>query len=623
MRFIPARKLVPQPAKIKGTVTAIQRISPPVKGLTLLGKASEGDPQTATILTNWIIKEDRVCVRPGRKLVLDAYPGGSPHPIVKLPTYMSNPVHVLASTNHTLIKAADGTLIASGFGSDDWDWTAFANLAQTKYTVMVNGTDGVWSYDGLGTAAPTASSVTAISATNPAQLTVGGTEIAKYANGRTVMISGATGAYAVCNGLHTIAAVGVPAGTFSLVGVDTTGATGSIGTVTAKGYGSMMKEDVRAPANAPFCNPNNFDKVLAHINRLYFADSSTLAVYYLPLQSKGGPVNTVPTDDMGLLTALPLNAYFKAGGYIKAIASWTVDGGNGMDDKLAVFTSNGECAIFTGIDPADDGFGLVGVFQHDHPMSKHSVIKYGGDLWVLTSTGLAPMTTLMRAETEKLDKAEKGVVSFFREISAGFSQTAGWSLTLDKSTGRMICNMPLGSAGSYQQMVRFMPDPVWAKWRDMPARCWSWVDDGLFVGTDEGKIYQVDDSFLSDDGLAITAEVRGAWSNYKTPGVKHFKLVRVYAQSTGLPVRPFIDMAVSFIDRRPFNQPDTILPAPATPWGSPWGSPWGRAKQSIMSWNGVGRIGNVGAPHILIAVNGATYELSGFDVVYEQGIVTG
>jgi hypothetical protein len=40
-----------------------------------------------------------------------------------------------------------------------------------------------------------------------------------------------------------------------------------------------------------------------------------------------------------------------------------------------------------------------------------------------------------------------------------------------------------------------------------------------------------------------------------------------------------------------------------------------------MSWNGVGRLGNVGAPYVKVAVNGARYELMGFDVVYEQGIV--
>jgi hypothetical protein len=97
-------------------------------------------------------------------------------------------------------------------------------------------------------------------------------------------------------------------------------------------------------------------------------------------------------------------------------------------------------------------------------------------------------------------------------------------------------------------------------------------------------------------------------------------------------VRPFIDIGVNYVDRQPTNQPEVMTPAPATMWSvqgshagdpgfTPWGSPWGRSKQSVAMWNGVGRMGNVGAPHVKIAVNGATYELSGFDVVFEQGII--
>ena len=47
----------------------------------------------------------------------------------------------------------------------------------------------------------------------------------------------------------------------------------------------------------------------------------------------------------GELDVFPLTALFKKGGYIRAMASWTTDGGMGMDDMLVIFTSNGEVAI--------------------------------------------------------------------------------------------------------------------------------------------------------------------------------------------------------------------------------------------------------------------------------------
>ena len=53
---------------------------------------------------------------------------------------------------------------------------------------------------------------------------------------------------------------------------------------------------------------------------------------------------------------------FRRGGYIKAMASWTLDGGAGMEDQLVLFSSNGEAVIYGGTDP-DSGFSLTGIFQ--------------------------------------------------------------------------------------------------------------------------------------------------------------------------------------------------------------------------------------------------------------------
>ena len=632
MRLIAARRSNPQPAKVKGNVSSIARLDAPVKGLSLVGKTSlAADPQTATILTNFVCHEDHVLIRPGNRVIKDHYPGALPaarHAIVNLMPYLAEPQHMLAATNNSLRHALAGTVLMSGFASDDWHWTMFANLSQQKFLVLVNGADGVWSYDGQNTP-----DVAAVSGTldngNPAKITVAAGDIAKFQQGKNVLVTGATGAFAAANGLHTIGTVGPT--TFELVGVNLSAATGTQA-VTANPFGSLMKEAVVLGASMPYCNPDTFHVVLAHINRLYFADRSTLAVYYLPLQAKSGT-----------LAQIPMNAVFRKGGYIIALASWTIDGGSGMDDKLCVFTSNGECAIYTGIDPEDDGFGLIGVYRFDAPLSKYSIVNYGGDIWVLTGNGLAPLSVLMRTETEKLPKTDKGIITEFQDVASRYRSLPGWYAVLNNSYGRIICNMPLGSSGNYQQMVRQMPDPIWVKWREIPSRCWCWIDNKMYFGTDGGEVREHSFDYLADNirpdpahptgpmlSDPIVGKVRGAWSNYKTPGIKHFKLVRVYARTTGAAVKPYIDMGVNFLDKRPENQPETILPAPPTRWshgaiGSPgftkWGSPWGSGWRPAMAWAGVGRLGNVGAPYVEIAVNGARYELMGFDVVYEQGIV--
>jgi hypothetical protein len=629
LRLLGARRINPQPIKVKRNVSQIVHVDAPVKGLSLLGKTSEGDPQTATILTNWIIKEDRICVRPGTALIDDRYPTGTRYAIGQLMPYLAAPDHVLVASNNTIGKLGIAGSLTTGFSSDDWHWTMFANLNQAKYLVMVNGHDGVWSYDGGGRLDPAQVSGT-VNNGNPAVVTVASTAAAGIVGGANVLVSGATGSFVAANGIQVVGVV--TATTLELVGVDLHLATGTQA-VTINAYGSLQKEAVVAGANMAYCNPNNFHLVLAHINHLYFADPTNLVLYYLPLSQKSGTLKQVT-----------LNAVFRRGGEIRALAVWTIDGGNGMDDKLVIFTTHGQCAIFTGIDPEADDWSLIGVFQFDAPMSKHSVVNYGGDLWVLTSTGLAPLSTLIRTETEKLNKAEKGMVTPFREMARKYASLPGWSVTLDSTAGRMICNLPMGAPRSYQQLIRFMPDPVWARWRELDARCWAWLDSKLYFGTDDGVIYEFSEDYLADNirpdpanpgqKLAdpITAVYRGAWSKYKSAGIKKFNLVRVYAQSTGLPVKPFVDMAVNYIDKEPQNRPDIVLPSTPTQWSkpgttagqpgfTPWGAPWGSGKRPIILWGGVSRLGNVGAPYVKVAVNGATYEVSGFEIVHEPGII--
>jgi len=63
-------------------------------------------------------------------------------------------------------------------------------------------------------------SITSMSNTNPAQATVASGDIGKFHDGQSVTISGLTTDMVAGNGVHNITAVGSPANTFTLVGVD-------------------------------------------------------------------------------------------------------------------------------------------------------------------------------------------------------------------------------------------------------------------------------------------------------------------------------------------------------------------------------------------------------------------
>ena len=602
----PSRYAVPKPAQIKRRVSGLKHVSAPLKGLSLSSKLVQGDPLTAVVLDNWVIEENQIKVRAGTKLT---YTHAAGHAIEQLVPYFGQPSKLAMATNGE-IRLLDGTLVRAGFTGNDWSWTAFSNLSATDYTVMVNGKDGVWSWDGLAVPDPAVVPVVSLSNANPAVVTVSAANIAKFTDGMPVFIAGAVGTGMVnANGMHLIGSVGVPANTFKLIGVDTSGGAAPQTTgVTADPPGSMAKRGITAVE--PWVVPDQFNIVLAHLNRLWFADSSHLAIYYLDVQVMDGVVKV-----------LPLNAIFRRGGSIRAMYTWTTDGALNLNDQLVVFSSNGECAIFTGVDPSSPtDFGLSGVYRFDAPMSKHSVVNYGGDLYVLISTGLVPMSTLMRAETEQLGQSDRNVFSNFFGPALFYRDNPGWQAIINPSSGRLIANMPLGGINTYQQMVRFMPAPVWATWSALPSRCWGWIENRMFFGSDDGKVYEIHPTFLSDNGKPIRVDVQAAWSNYGTPASKHFKMILPYIQSDGVP-QPFVDMKVDYDMTPPTNQPDVTFSIAGADWDTAdWDvADWAGTVQSHNNWSGVGVIGRVGGPRLVALIKDCSFSLTGWDVLYESG----
>lgn len=520
MRYLPSRVTQIETAQVKPAISDVRHLSAPLKGLSLSSKLSTGDPMAAPILTNWVIGEDRIRVRPGYRLIRKI----SSTPVETFLSYSGVPSKMLAGSGGVVYEATSGASVKTGFTSNDWHWTMFANLSQVKYLMAVNGANGVHSYDGT----------------------------------------------------------------------------------------TMVKQTITAPAGKPHIIPDNFNIVLTHMNRLWFADKANLSVYYLPVQNIAGEVKEVP-----------VGAIFRRGGTIRALGSWSIDGGTGMDDRLCIFSDQGECAIYSGLDP-DSDFSLVGLFSFDAPMSKHCVVNFGGDIYVLISGGLVPMSILIRAETEKLNISDQNVISEFRANSIRYRSTPGWQLILDNESGHMICNMPGGAANRYGQLVRKMHVAYWTQWRDIPSRCWGWLTNQLYVGDDSGNVFEVDEATLNDNGEAIYVDVQLAWSAYGTPAIKHFKQLRPYIFTDGVP-RPFMDVRVNYTNKPPKNQPDVTFTAPGAVWNEAiWDvDDWAQPVKAWASWQGCGAIGRVGAPRLTASILNSEFEISGFDVVFETGTIIG
>lgn len=133
-------------------VSKIANFPAPVGGWVSDAVAGMGEAVTARILTNIVPRQNSVYVRNGSKTV--AEPGGR---VDSLMTFDDGTIQDLLGASSgklwqfpvdesaTLVTPAE---LADGFSNDYWLSVMMANAADQSKLVMVNGEDGIWTYDG-------------------------------------------------------------------------------------------------------------------------------------------------------------------------------------------------------------------------------------------------------------------------------------------------------------------------------------------------------------------------------------------------------------------------------------------------------------------------------------------
>src|SRR4029077_7177879 len=126
---------------------------------------------------------------------------------------------------------------------------------------------------------------------------------------------------------------------------------------------------------------HNLTYVWKYRNRLFFIGADSMDAYYLDVDSVGG-----------LLKRVPLAGAAAHGGKLLFGAVWSLDAGDGVDDKCCFFTTEGEALIFTGSNPGDDPhWRPEGRYQISQPLGMNGHVNIGGDLMVLTVDGIIPI----------------------------------------------------------------------------------------------------------------------------------------------------------------------------------------------------------------------------------------
>lgn len=326
--------------------------------------------------------------------------------------------------------------------------------------------------------------------------------------------------------------------------------------------------------------------VMVHKRRLFWLQGDSLTVWFTD-------VNAI----QGAAGKLPLGGYFYKGGHLVAQATWTLDGGQGIDDYAVFITSEGQVAIFSGIDPADaTNWSLVGIYDLARPVGDRPLIKYGADLVVLTYDGVVPLSQALRSTRSRSDQRAltAKVSDAFAKAADQYGANYGWSGTLYSGRGALaIFNIPTDELANAEQYVQSIQTGAWCRFKGIPAICWELANEKIYFGGVEG-VYRWDVG-ASDDSEPIVGDIKPAFSDFGNSLIrKHFTMVKAILKAPAI-VSPTLEVLTDYQERVPTATPTFIEAGDISP---------DDADDIRDDWTGATGIGAVATPRLRVVLVG-------------------
>lgn len=347
----------------------------------------------------------------------------------------------------------------------------------------------------------------------------------------------------------------------------------------------------------------DFDFIMAWKNRLWFIKANTTKAYYLPVNQITGQVKEF---DFGAL--------FTNGGDLKMMASWTVDGGDGIDDRLVISGSEGDILVYQGTDPdSADKFSLVGRwFVGPVPPGRRYMTEYGGDLQIISTKGLTSMSELLQfAGTFKqyVMSAKKinQVLARNVEITTG---SQFWEIKYWLREQLVIINEPDALNVVDQQFVMDVNSTGWATFVGMPMNCCELFEGFLYFGTRDGRVGRAGDG--NSDGIAVDGtpgstlegDLQTAWNPAgDSARVKRFIQVQpafIAPEAPSVKLQVNVDWRFDPVSGSPGFVPEDVALWDAAKWDL---AKWYGGQNSYIAWTGCQGIGRFAS--LRLAVRGA------------------
>lgn len=380
----------------------------------------------------------------------------------------------------------------------------------------------------------------------------------------------------------------------------------------------MYDGTVWATASVTGITATSIINVAAFKERIWLVRKDQISPAYLPLDSV-----------QGAATVFDLTGVFTRGGYLMAIGTWSLDAGIGPDDYIAFVTSRGECAIYTGTDPAAN-FVLKGVYEMGAPIGRRCLTKVGADLAVISIDGVLPLSKALITDRAAalLQAITRNIQPVMNASARAYGANFGWELISYARGTRAILNVPLTENVEQQQYVMNTVTGAWCQFTDEDANCWAIFQDRLFYGGNNGQVKEADCQGFDDNG-SIDFDLETAFNYGNAPGqLKQATMARVLLLSDGQ-LKPGLGLNVDFSTGATVG-PTSFEQSSGDLWDvALWDvGTWPVLNRVITDWTAVEGIGYAFGMHVQGSVQAETtagqadslqLAVNGFDLLVTDG----
>ena len=272
-------------------------------------------------------------------------------------------------------------------------------------------------------------------------------------------------------------------------------------------------------------DPLRFAFVTVFKNRLWFVEKDTSRAWYLD-------VNSI----YGTATAFEFGAKLRAGGPLRGLWNWSYDGGAGIDALLVGVSGGGDVIIYQGTDPdSASTFGLKGCWSVGAiPAGRRIATDYGGDLLLMSSVGIVPLSRLVVGTDEATAGvyATAKIANLFNQLTANGRDLPGWGILIHPQDNALMVLAPQTPGQPTEQLVMAFGTKGWSRYRDLPVFSAVVHEGFVYFGTTDGRVCRneghIDNVLLSDpdDYAAIKWSVLTAYRNLGSERQKQVKMLR-------------------------------------------------------------------------------------------------